>query len=349
MRRWSCSGEPNFDFRSWPAFFRTPEPPGAFPFTLTRPTCHEPSLLPPPPCARRAGLRGGARHRASTNAREPTDRGGLSFSCRSVQRRPPELVAHLRPQPPVPPQREADRRGRGGLYGEPDQRRRPRALPLPPRRGLRPLRLRRRRRVALQLPGRRGVGARGVGRRGRRGLPRATPRRPRRAVPAHHAQRRGGAGVRRVRDLRRVLGAELRRRHPLPVLRGLAPRPVSPFCVMIRSPIVFAVLGAGLFALPGCDLCRRGPAVNEVLLIGTRVSLDFLDTGAFEIVATPLDEEGASILDEGVEAEVAVATPGGVDATAQFGRADPASDQPLRVALVIDESGSMRDTAPLRL
>src|SRR5690606_23039790 len=132
-------------------------------------------------------------------------------------------------------------------------------------------------------------------------------------------------------------------------LRGLAPRPVSPFCVMIRSPIVFAVLGASLFALPGCDLFRSGPAVNEVLLIGTRVSLDFLDTGAFEIVATPLDEEGASILDEGVEAEVAVATPGGGDATAQFGRADPASDQPLRVALVIDESGSMRDTDPLRL
>ena len=124
------------------------------------------------------------------------------------------------------------------------------------------------------------------------------------------------------------------------------------------------VLGSLLIVtvLSGCDLFGSdddGPAVNEVIVIGTQVDSDFLNTGQFGLSATPLDAEGSAILNEGIEAEVDL-RPDDNNASAQLeqsinlvasvevDRVRRPSGNDLAVPVNLDGSGSMSGTDPNR-
>lgn len=104
----------------------------------------------------------------------------------------------------------------------------------------------------------------------------------------------------------------------------------------------------------GCDSGEEEPVVEEVILVGTNVPSDFLMTGRFGLVATPLDEGGGGILSTGVAPEVVIETVNGEavdDILAQSevdGVNDP-SDNSLAVAISIDNSGSMAGNDPDRI
>ena len=107
-------------------------------------------------------------------------------------------------------------------------------------------------------------------------------------------------------------------------------------------------LAVGLL-VPGCSLFGSEPTVDQVFFIGTRVPADFLTTGAFELVATPLDEDGEAILDNDVSVEVEVLNVSELEAATSYDGANEVSGKPLAVALVLDGSGSMSSTDPNRL
>jgi|GEM_PF-6139934 len=62
-----------------------------------------------------------------------------------------------------------------------------------------------------------------------------------------------------------------------------------------------------MLVFSGCNIFGSSddePEVAEVLVIGTKVQADFLNTGRFGLSATPLDIDGSSILSEKIKAEV---------------------------------------------
>src|SRR5699024_10115993 len=78
---------------------------------------------------------------------------------------------------------------------------------------------------------------------------------------------------------------------------------------MIRySTVLYStaiLLIAGLFV--GCSDSATGPEekpVDQALVVGTPVPSDFLDSGGFDLLGTPLDKEGQSILTGTVDAEI---------------------------------------------
>lgn len=125
------------------------------------------------------------------------------------------------------------------------------------------------------------------------------------------------------------------------------------------------VLGSLLIAtvLSGCDLFGSDdddePAVNEVIVIGTQVDSDFLNTGQFGLSATPLDAGGSSILNEDIQAEVNL-RPADNNASAQLeqsidlvasvevDRVRRPSGNDLAVPVNLDGSGSMSGNDPDR-
>ena len=124
------------------------------------------------------------------------------------------------------------------------------------------------------------------------------------------------------------------------------------------------VLGPLLIAtvLSGCDLFGSDddePAVNEVVVIGTQVDSEFLNTGQFGLSATPLDAGGSAILNEDIEAEVDL-RPVDSNASAQLeqsidlvasvdvDRVRRPSGNDLAVPVNLDGSGSMSGTDPDR-
>ena len=104
-----------------------------------------------------------------------------------------------------------------------------------------------------------------------------------------------------------------------------------------------------LIALPSCSLFGSDPVVEEVFIIGTRVPSDFLTTGSFELVATPVDEDGTAILTSDPAVEVEVVRPLDLTANPSFLDSDPVSGAPLAIGLVLDGSGSMSGNDPQRL
>lgn len=77
---------------------------------------------------------------------------------------------------------------------------------------------------------------------------------------------------------------------------------------MIRNSIVLystaILLVAGLFI--GCSDSATGPEekpVDQALVVGTQVPNNFLDTGEFDLLGTPLDNEGQSMLSGTGDAE----------------------------------------------
>lgn len=124
------------------------------------------------------------------------------------------------------------------------------------------------------------------------------------------------------------------------------------------------VLGSLLIAtaLSGCDLFGSDdeePAVDEVVVIGTQVDSDFLNTGQFGLSATPLDAGGSAILNEDIEAEVDL-RPVDENASAQLeqsidlvasvnvDRVRRPSGNDLAVPVNLDGSGSMAGNDPDR-
>ena len=124
------------------------------------------------------------------------------------------------------------------------------------------------------------------------------------------------------------------------------------------------VLGSLLIAtvLSGCDSSGSDddePAVNEVVVTGTQVDSEFLNTGRFGLSATPLDAGGGAILNEDIEAEVDL-RPSSNNASSQLeqsidlvvsvdvDRVRRPSGDDLAVPVNLDGSGSMRGNDPDR-
>jgi hypothetical protein len=118
--------------------------------------------------------------------------------------------------------------------------------------------------------------------------------------------------------------------------------PPHPFSIAAR---IFGALFVFSLLLTACDSGGPSePAVNDVVVIGTRVQPDFRSTGQFDFVAIPLDEKGESILTSGVN--VNVETPADLVASVPSREVDDPSGEPLAVALNIDASGSTSRTNP---
>ena len=119
---------------------------------------------------------------------------------------------------------------------------------------------------------------------------------------------------------------------------------------MLYSPIsrvsVLLLLSVGSFILPACDSSEFN-AVEEVLVIGTRVPLDFLDSGQFELVVTPLDAEGNAVLTNELEVEVDLDIDlGAMIPTIITGVESNEEGETLAMAIVLDASDSMDHTDP---
>ena len=99
----------------------------------------------------------------------------------------------------------------------------------------------------------------------------------------------------------------------------------------------------------GCDFFGKddGPEIVEVQVVGTQVSVDFLDTGRFGITAVPLDEDGDAVLED-VDADVFITQPVEINTMVSLDRFNRPRDVIQAVALDIDASSSMRSTDPTR-
>ncbi len=104
--------------------------------------------------------------------------------------------------------------------------------------------------------------------------------------------------------------------------------------------VVFAL------SLAGCDLFDSQPPVDQVLVVGTRVPATFQTTGTFELIATPLDDQGAAILDGDLDVTVEVRSPSDLAAAPTYTGTNAVSGDPLAIAVVLDGSGSMDDSDP---
>lgn len=120
------------------------------------------------------------------------------------------------------------------------------------------------------------------------------------------------------------------------------------------------LLGLAVLFSSGCDSNSDStPPIDEVVVIGTQVTSDFLNTGEFGLSATPLDEGGVGIISGDVEGSVTIEAPagaalvaksdGGLSGTVTQERLNEASGNPLAVVVNIDGSGSMNTTDPERL
>lgn len=126
-----------------------------------------------------------------------------------------------------------------------------------------------------------------------------------------------------------------------------------------RIPIAI-LLGLAVLFSSGCDSNSDSvPPIDDVVVIGTQVTNDFLNTGEFGLSATPLDAGGAGIISGDVQGSVTIEAPGGaalrvksdggLDGTVTLERLNEASGNPLAVVVNIDGSGSMTSTDPERL
>ncbi|MFO8233446.1 MAG: VWA domain-containing protein [Longimonas sp.] len=114
--------------------------------------------------------------------------------------------------------------------------------------------------------------------------------------------------------------------------------------------------------LTGCDLFGSDdeePAVDEVVVIGTQVDSDFLNTGQFGLSATPLDAGGSAILADDIDTEVDLRVAEGsgsaqleqsIDlvASVEVDRVRRPSGNDLAVPVNLDGSGSMAGNDPDR-
>ncbi|MES3628769.1 MAG: VWA domain-containing protein [Longimonas sp.] len=128
---------------------------------------------------------------------------------------------------------------------------------------------------------------------------------------------------------------------------------------MIRLSLATLALA---LVFTGCDLFGSSdddPEASEVIVIGTEVDADFLNTGRFGLSATPLDVEGSAILNENIQAEVelrpasnqaSVELEQSIDivASVEVERVRRPSGNDLVVPVNLDGSGSMSWTDPDR-
>ena len=124
---------------------------------------------------------------------------------------------------------------------------------------------------------------------------------------------------------------------------------------------IAVLLGLTVLFSYGCDSNSDStPPIDDVVVIGTQVTSDFLNTGEFGLSATPLDEGGAGIISGDVSGTVTIEDPasgaalvaksdGALNGTVTLERLNEASGNPLAVVVNIDGSGSMASTDPERL
>ncbi|TYP92742.1 von Willebrand factor type A domain-containing protein [Fodinibius salinus] len=131
------------------------------------------------------------------------------------------------------------------------------------------------------------------------------------------------------------------------------------------------LLMAGLFISCSNSTGTEEKPVEEALVVGTQVSSDFLNTGEFDVLGTPLDEDRKSILSDVVGAKITLDSLSGntsskiarKNSRVVFGKNKPVSDitvdirsravnqagnDPFAISLDIDGSGSMSNNDPNR-
>ena len=96
--------------------------------------------------------------------------------------------------------------------------------------------------------------------------------------------------------------------------------------------------------------CGEIPTVQSAFLIGITPHADFATTGKVDFTILPKDEEGAAIIDAGLQIDMNVADPAGMT-LAQLGVKEILPDPSAKLAatLNLDSSGSMRGNDPDRL
>ncbi|MFC2089103.1 VWA domain-containing protein, partial [Calditrichota bacterium] len=114
----------------------------------------------------------------------------------------------------------------------------------------------------------------------------------------------------------------------------------------LNFKVIFVLILAIIF-LNNCNESKKSPTesnlpeVDQVVVVGTQVAENFLNTGMFALSAIPLDNQGAAILSNQVTAQVAINEPFGVTANVNIDQVVNPSGKPLAIALNIDGSGSM--------
>jgi hypothetical protein len=123
---------------------------------------------------------------------------------------------------------------------------------------------------------------------------------------------------------------------------------------MTRVTRLFAILSmsASIILSMGCDNeedHQDEQLISEVLVIGTEVATDFLQTHEFTVRATPLDVENSAILRPDLGVDVRITCQDGVEASVAIGEVVEPSGRPLAIVLHIDQSSSMAESDPSRL
>lgn len=132
-----------------------------------------------------------------------------------------------------------------------------------------------------------------------------------------------------------------------------------------RTKTSFLILSIAALAVmvTGCDLFGSDddePEAENVVIVGTEVSGDFLTTGQFGLSATPVDVDGEAILREDLEADVEMRVASSSDAASRLeqdieiiasveaNRIRQPSGDDLAIPVNLDGSGSMSWTDPDR-
>ncbi|MBK6765013.1 MAG: VWA domain-containing protein [bacterium] len=121
----------------------------------------------------------------------------------------------------------------------------------------------------------------------------------------------------------------------------------------MKLAVVLAIMLAVLFGV-GCDTdeqctCPGEQVLTEVLVIGTEVATDFMQTRRFTVRATPMSEDNSAILRPDLGVNVHITCQSGVNAEVVIEDIVEPSGRPLAVVLHIDQSGSMVSNDPNRL
>lgn len=111
---------------------------------------------------------------------------------------------------------------------------------------------------------------------------------------------------------------------------------------------------AMLLVLAACSSNSTGPdnpiaATDSVIIVGTSIADDFLQTGQLGLTAIPLDEQGGAILSNEISVSIAITDPPNVNVSIGIDTINAPSNQPVAVTVNIDGSGSMSSTDPQRL
>lgn len=90
-------------------------------------------------------------------------------------------------------------------------------------------------------------------------------------------------------------------------------------------------------------------ATSSVIVTGTSVDDNFLQSGQLTLTAIPLDDNGTAILSNDLTVEITISEPRNIDVAVSIENINAPSNLPKVAAVSIDGSGSMANTDPQRM